>query len=99
MPDSKFRGFNKPTYTPVPDQLFDELLPTLREAEIKALLYIIRRTFGFKKDQDSISFNQFLKGITTKDGKVLDRGCGIKGASNLSRAPTSLEEKGIIIAT
>ncbi len=94
-----FRGFRKPTYTPVPDELFDELLPELGHAELKVLLYIIRRTFGFKKDADAISFNQFLHGITTTDGRVLDTGCGIKKASNISSALKSLEEKGIITAT
>ena len=94
-----FKGFSHPNYTPVPDELFDELLADLGHAELKALLYIIRRTFGFKKDADSISFSQFLTGITTKDGIVLDRGCGIKKASNLSTALKSLEEKGIIVTT
>ena len=98
MPD-RFGGFRRPTYTPVPDELFDELLPTLGHAELKALLYIIRRTFGFKKDADSISFTQFLHGIKTHDGRVLDQGCGIKNATNLNRALQSLEEKGIITAT
>jgi hypothetical protein len=93
----RFKGFTSPRYTPCPDELFDELLPDLGHAELKALLYIIRRTFGFKKDSDSISFNQFLHGITTHDGTVLDRGCGIKKASNLSAALKSLEEKGIIL--
>jgi hypothetical protein len=91
-----FNGFARPNYTPVPDELFDVLLVELGHAELKALLYIIRRTFGFKKDADAISFSQFLTGITTKDGTVLDRGCGIKKASNLSAALKSLEEKGII---
>ena len=35
--------------------LFDELLPYLSEAELKVLLYIVRRTFGFKKEADAIS--------------------------------------------
>ncbi len=96
MPDSRFRGFKKPTYTPVPDELFDELLPTLGLAELKVLLYIIRRTFGFKKDADSISFAQFINGITTKDGTVLDLGCGIKDRTSVSKALQSLEAKGII---
>ena len=45
----KFSGFVCPTTTPVPDQLFDELLHRLSGAELKVLLYIVRRTFGFKK--------------------------------------------------
>src|SRR5436309_1410788 len=94
----QFQGFDNPNTTPIPDVIFDELLPILREAELKALLYICRRTFGFKKDRDPISFNQFLKGITTRDGKVLDRGCGIKDRTTLSRALRALAELGIVIA-
>ena len=70
------RGFSRPTYTQVPDELFDELFPRLGEAELKALLYIVRRTFGFKREADSISFNQFLQGHRSQDGRVLDHGCG-----------------------
>lgn len=91
-----FEGFLNPTTTPVPDVVFDKLVAKLGEAELKALLYIIRRTFGFKKDKDPISFNQFLRGITTKDGRALDDGCGIKNRTTLSHALKSLEEKGII---
>lgn len=73
----KFQGFISPRYTQVPDELFDELMAHLSGAELKVLLYIIRRTFGFKKDLDNISLNQICKGITTRDGEVLDRGTGL----------------------
>src|SRR5215207_5039046 len=92
----RFEGFANPTTTPVPDVVFDAFLGQLGEAELKALLYIIRRTFGFKKDRDPISFNQFLKGITTRDGRTLDGGCGVKDRTTLSKALKSLEAKGII---
>src|SRR5579859_8294978 len=87
----QFGGFDSPNTTPVPDVVFDVLLQELREAELKALLYIIRRTFGFKKDRDPISFNQFLRGIATKDGRQLDHGCGIRDRTTLSRALRALE--------
>jgi hypothetical protein len=96
--DFYFQGFENPTTTPVPDVVFDLLLAWLGEAELKALLYIIRRTFGFKKDRDPISFNQFLRGITTRDGRVLDGGCGIRNRTALSKALKSLEAKGIVIS-
>ena len=94
--DFRFEGFESPNTTPVPDVVFDRLLARLGEAELKALLYIIRRTFGFKKDRDPISFNQFLKGIVTQDGKVLDEGCGVRDRTTLSKALQSLEAKGIV---
>src|SRR5947209_18974009 len=72
-----FTGYASPNYTPVPDQLFDEHLCFLSGAELKVLLYIIRRTFGFKKDSDTISLSQMLGGIERRDGTVLDRGVGL----------------------
>jgi len=41
------------------------------------LLYIIRRTFGFKKDSDNISLRQICNGIKTREGDVLDKGTGL----------------------
>src|SRR5690242_18534071 len=96
--DFHFEGFENPTTTPVPDVVFDQLLAKLGEAELKALLYIIRRTFGFKRDRDPISFNQFLRGITTRDGRTLDAGCGVRNRTTLSSALKSLEEKGIVVS-
>ena len=96
MPDSRFRGFTKPTYTQVPDELIDELLPDLSGAELKVLLYIIRRTFGFKKDSDNISLSQICNGITTHDGRVLDRGTGLN-KDTVTRAIKRLEDDGYIV--
>lgn len=92
----QFEGFENPTTTPVPDIVFDRFLSQLGEAELRALLYIIRRTFGFKRNDDPISFNLFLRGIQTRDGRVLDQGCGIRNRTTLSSALKSLERKGII---
>lgn len=94
----RFQGFEQPNYTPIPDVFFDEVMCHLTEAELRVALYIMRRTFGFKKRADAISFSQFLKGITTRDGRRLDHGCGIAGRTNLTRALKGLEEKGIIFA-
>ncbi|MCC6611831.1 MAG: replication protein [Anaerolineae bacterium] len=94
--NADFQGFSAPNTTPVPDQLFDELLTRLSGGELKVLLYIIRRTFGFKKAQDSISLNQMLHGIQRQDGSVLDSGVGLSKPTLLS-ALRSLEEQGIIL--
>src|ERR671915_1649401 len=91
-----YQGYASPNYTPVPDELFDEQLPDLSGSELKVLLYIIRRTFGFKKDSDNISLNQLLHGITTKEGEVLDRGTGLT-KKTLLEAIKSLVEKNLII--
>jgi phage replication O-like protein O len=92
---STFRGFRSPNTTPIPDEVFDELLSVLSGAELKVLLYICRRTFGFKKESDTISLNQIAEGITTRDGRVLDQGTGLS-KRHVQRALKSLEEKRIV---
>ena len=87
----QFNGFRSPTTTPVPDEVFDDLIADLTGAELKVLLYICRRTFGFKKDRDSISLNQIANGITTRDDRVLDRGTGLS-KRHVQRALKSLSK-------
>lgn len=95
--DSLFPGFRKPSYTQVPDELFDVLLPELSGAELKVLLYIIRRTFGFKRDSDAISLGQMLTGIVKRDGERLDAGTGLT-KKTLLKALSSLIARQIIFA-
>ena len=45
------------------------------------MLYICRRTFGFHKDEDNISFTQFEKGIKSHQGRQLDFGTGLSRPS------------------
>lgn len=91
-----FAGFATPVYTQVPDAVFDELLSILSGAELKVLLYVIRRTFGFKKAADDISINQIMHGITTREGEVLDRGTGLSKDA-VTRATKSLAEMGVLV--
>jgi Bacteriophage replication protein O len=67
----------------------------LSAGELKVLLYICRRTFGFRKDSDSISLTQIAHGITTKAGRVLDRGTGLS-KRQVQRALRALEGRQII---
>jgi hypothetical protein len=92
----RFAGFDSPNYTPTPDVLFDELAPNLTEAELRVLLYIIRRTFGFKREADAISLSQLVSGITTKDGRVLDRGTGMS-RPGVTKGVKGLVAKGVIV--
>ncbi len=93
----EYEGFSSPKTTQVPDDVFDVLMPQLKDAELRVLLYIIRRTYGFKKDFDNISLKQMVDGITTRDGRVLDRGTGLP-KSAVARALVGLREKRIIVS-
>ncbi|MDP9350071.1 MAG: replication protein, partial [Chloroflexota bacterium] len=91
------RGFIRvPHSTPVPNQFFDVLLPHLSEGELKVLSYIIRRTLGLKEEWAGIRASQFTQGITTEDGRVLERGTGVSEPT-LKRALRGLEEKRCIL--
>jgi hypothetical protein len=92
----RFKGFISPRYTQVPDELFDELMAYLSGAELKVLLYIIRRTFGFKKDSDHISLRQICNGIKTREGEVLDKGTGLS-LSTVQIALKGLLEKNCVL--
>ena len=71
--EKTFAGFNIPRFTQIPDQLIDELMVDLSPAELRIVLYIARRTFGFKKESDSISIDQMVHGITTKAVAIYHR--------------------------
>lgn len=92
----KFEGFSSPNFTTIPDEFFDWVSPRLTGAEVKVMNYIMRRTFGFKKQCDNISISQMLGGIVKKNGKRLDLGAGL-AKSTLTDALNSLEKKGVII--
>src|SRR5688500_8333432 len=91
----RYQGFPSPNGTVVPDDVFDVLAPLLSEAELRVLLYIIRRTFGFKKEADTISLSQMVDGVTTRDGRVLDRGTGMS-RRGVMKGCAGLVEKGVI---
>ena len=59
-------------------------------------MYIIRRTFGFKKDSDHISLRQICSGIKTREGEVLDKGTGLS-LSTVQIALKGLLEKNCVI--
>jgi phage replication O-like protein O len=94
--DLIFLGFRSPQYTQVPDELFDLLMSRLSGAELKVLLYIVRRTFGFKKGSDRISLSQFESEITRKTGEVLDSGTGLSSRA-IRLALQSLVEKNVLV--
>ena len=89
---SKFQGFTEPNTTPTPNQFFDEIMADINNlAELKCVLYVIRRTYGFLKFVDRIAYSQFENGIVTRDGKRLDKGTGLSGPSITSGLVKAIE--------
>jgi hypothetical protein len=70
-----------PNTTQLPNLVLDLLIPRLPEAEARCFLYICRRTYGFHRESDKISFSQFINGIVGRDGKRLDHGTGLSRQS------------------
>jgi hypothetical protein len=91
----RFEGFSTPNGTIVPDDVFDVLAPRLTEAELRVLLYVVRRTFGFGKSADAISLKQLTEGITARDGRILDYGTGMSRKGVIAGIK-GLLEKGVI---
>ncbi len=89
----KFPGFPKEpatNYWPYPKAL-NGYWHILTLSEQAALNYILRHTWGFKKNFDFISYSQFTEGVAN-----LDKGCGIKSDTTLAKALKGLENKGFI---
>ncbi len=49
----------KPSYFQCPNDLIDHWMPLLKEGELRILLIVIRKTFGWNKDKDYISYSLF----------------------------------------
>lgn len=64
--------FQEPNHTQTPNSLFDELLPLLGFAELKVVLIICRKTFGYHKRKDQISISQLMKLTGLARQRVLD---------------------------
>lgn len=93
-----FDGFTPPEYTGIPNIFFDEIAPRLKEGELRVMLYLMRRTFGFHKHEDRVSIAQFCDGITTRDGRRLDHGTGMS-KPGVRKALDGCVAKGLVTMT
>ena len=73
-----------PNYTQIPNVYFDEIMQTLNQTENIVFLVIMRKTFGWHKKRDKISYSQIME-LT-----------GIKSRTTVSTALKGLLEKGLI---
>jgi len=84
-----------PNSTQIPNIIIDFIMPHLPEAELKVLLYIYRRTFGFRKSGDKIALSQFTNGLVNKNKEHLDYGTGLSKTSNI-KAIKSLQRLSLV---
>lgn len=75
-----------PNYTQIPNVLVDEYMKTLNGSEYKIIIAIARKTFGWHKEYDRISYSQISE-IT-----------GISSKETINKALKILLEKNYIIA-
>lgn len=92
----QFRVFKASGHTQIPNEMLDELVSTLSGAEVKVLLYVARRTFGFHRQAARISFGQLCNGLVLADGRRLDHGTGL-ARSTAQAAVKSLEAAGLLV--
>jgi phage replication O-like protein O len=69
-----------PNTCQVPNVLLDEIMPTLPGSSLKVLLAVVRKTYGFGKRSDKISFRT-LRELTGLSRDAVNR--GIKGLGAL----------------
>lgn len=90
-------------HTRVPNLIYDIVCPLLDSSEKDCLLYILRRTYGFadpqggRKKRDTISLDQFEKGIISGN-YLLDLGTGLS-RNTIRKALKDLEEKELILTS
>lgn len=74
-----------PNYTQTPNDLFDHWLPHLGEAELKVLLVIMRKTFGWHKTHDVISSSQLAKHTGMTEESVIKAARSLQGKGVITR--------------
>ena len=90
-----FRGYRGPRFTPIPDEFLDHQLADITSAEAKVMLFLFRKTYGYRKSGDRVSFAQLEHGTRSSDGTIIDRGTGLSRAT-IWRALKGLQDKGLI---
>ena len=85
-----------PNTTQVPNVVLDRWMASMTGAEIKVVLYVVRRTYGFGRTSDRISVGQMVDGIVKRDGIRLDYGTGL-GRSTVIAAIDGLTREGVLL--
>jgi len=84
-----------PFYTHVPDDFFDEELKDLSGSEVKVMLVIFRKTFGFKVDKSKISIKyiELYSGLSHRSVVSALKSLEAKGHIRIERRKLQKSEK------
>lgn len=77
----------KDKFTQIHNFTLEVIMPDVRPSSWKVLCFILRKTYGWQKDADLISFSQIMKGT------------GIKNRTTIMAAIDELESKNYILVT
>lgn len=73
-PTKKIRPFSKePGFTPFDNYVIDYIMPELSGSAWKVLSYFLRRTIGWQKSGDRISYSQIAKGTGIKSDTTITK--------------------------
>lgn len=97
MPKIKRNLLEAIPFTTIPDNFLAFKMAELSPSELKVMLYIFLHTLGYGKLSDAISYDQFINGITTREGTRLDCGAGVSRRA-LVAALNSLEHRHHLIS-
>ena len=86
----------KPNFTQIPNLVLDFYMSELSGSELKVLLYICRRTYGFQKQSDKVSISQIMNGIKNHDGEQLDLGTGLSNRAVITAVKKLIENELIV---
>jgi phage replication O-like protein O len=86
-------GYDKPNHTQTPNVLFDKHMAEMGEAELRVVLVVCRKTFGWHKEKDRISLSQLEKFTGMSRQGVLN---GIEDAVNRGVLKKTKTEKGSV---
>jgi len=90
MPAERAAGSGQPKgFVPVPNALFDDLLPGLKDTELRVLLVVARKTAGFSDGAGGRKARDWI------GNRMLCRATGRESAA-VSRAVDSLARRGLI---
>lgn len=79
-----------------PNIYVDKYMSFLTNNELRVLIYMMRRIFGFHKRQDNISLSQITEGIVTMQGERLDYGAGLSRPAAV-KAISGLTQYGLVV--